>query len=686
MASFPKAPKEKHFYSYHGEKIEDEYYWIRDLEDPRVMEYIRQENNYSAVILKPLENLQEELFVEIKSRTKENDQTVPEKIDNFYYYERTEKDKEYEIYCRKKDDLSNLEEIYLNLNERSEDYIDLGDLDISSDHNKLAYTLDFKGDETFTIFLKDLRTSSEKIFSKEKLGGNVLWTNDGAGLFYDVLNDLNVPYRIEFSSDIVNITESINIFEEPDTTRIVYFYRSKDKKYVFISSESKDSSEIYFINLEKTISNESVTLICKRRENVIYHVEHNTDYFYILTNDNNCENFQILRVREENFNKKDAWEIFLPHSDNKQLESIEMFQKFLVVHIRLDGIQNLMYYDFEKSSWNIIDNLPETQHTLNYHDQPGNYDFFSPVVRFTYSSLITPSTVIDFNMNTKTYTILKIDEIVKYAKTDYITKRVFANAKDGTKVPISIVHKKGIVLDGSNPCLVYGYGCYGMSSEPGFLPSIISLLDRGFIYAISHVRGGGEYGRNWYLAGKYENKSNSFTDFVSCLNYLIEKKYSNESKIAVRGGSAGGLLVGAVLNMTQHIHTAVMDVPFLDALNTMMDPSIPLTTLEYYEYGDPSQNKKYYNSIKSFSPYDNLIPKKYPNILILTNIHDTRVPYWEPIKYVAKLRTIQAASENLLALKTNLQAGHGGVSGKYRYLKELSLEYAFIIFTILNKN
>ncbi len=689
MALPPKAPIENYVNTYHGREYVDNYNWIRNINDPRVMEYIKQENAYSDEILRDIKPIQDLLYSEMKTRTKEDDQSVPEKIGDYYYYERTEKDKEYSIYCRKYGLLENSEEIYLNLNERTESYIDMADIDISPNHSLAAYSLDFIGDENYTLFIKDLNSKEEKTFVKENLGGFLCFSNDNKGLFFDVLNDVSVPAKVHFANDIFHSDESIELFNELDNTKSVSFYRSKDKKYFFITSDDKVSSEVYFINLEKTIATNSVKLFKKREENVIYQVYHNHGFFYILTNENNSKNFKIMRVEDEFYDQSSTWEEFLPHSDTRQISYLEMYDGFIVVHIRSNGIKNISVYDLMTESWHDINVFPEELHTINYIETPDNNEYFTKILRFNYSSLVTPSTVYDYDMAERSFEIKKVDVISNYSKDDYISKRLLVQSWDDVSIPISLFYKKEISEKKNNPLVLYGYGCYGIPSEPGFTPYILSLVERGFIYAIAHVRGGGEFGRSWYEQGKYENKINSFKDFISCIKFLIDNEYTNANKLAIRGGSAGGLLIGGVVNMVPDlINTAVMSVPFVDVVNTMMDPSIPLTTLEFLEFGNPIESKDIFEIISSYSPYDNLNKlqdKKIPNILVLTGINDSRVAYWEPVKYIAKLRSFKKDS-NYLILKTNLQAGHGGASGRYEYLKELSLEYAFIQYNLLKNN
>ena len=681
----PKAPIKKHVNHYHTIEYIDNYHWIRNIDDPEVMDYIKQENSFADEVLKPLKPFQDQLYAEMKSRTKEDDQSVPEKVDNYYYYERTEKDKEYEIYCRKIDSIDAQEKIYLNLNERTEKYIDLGDSDISADHSYLAYSLDFKGDEVYTIFIKNLQTEEEKEFKKENLAGSVGFANDNKGLFFDVLNEVSIPTKVYFAPNVFKSDESFLLFDEPDNTKAIYFYRTKNKKFFMISSNDKDSSEIHFLGLTKAISPESLKLFRKRKQNVLYQVYSNQEYFYILTNENGCKNFKIMRVKEEAFENDNAWEEFLPHNDSMQISHLEMYESFIVVHVRKNGFKNLMIYSLTSDKWHNLDFLPEKIHTINYHEAPDNNEFFTTILRFNYSSMVTPNTVYDYNMETKTYEIKKVQEIANYLSSDYSSTQLYVKAADGVEIPISLVYRKDLNLQNNNPLLLYGYGCYGIPTEPGFSPYALSLVEKDFIYAIAHVRGGGEFGRSWYEQGKYELKMNTFTDFIACMKFLINNNYTSNSKLAIRGGSAGGLLLGAVINMAPEIFsTAVMSVPFVDVVNTMMDPSIPLTTLEFFEFGNPIESKKFFEILASYSPYDNLKTLdsgKYPNILIITSLYDSRVAYWEPVKYTAKLRTLKQDS-NLLVLKTNLEAGHGGSSGKYEYLKELSLEYAFIYYTL----
>ncbi len=685
MVSPPRAPIRKHSNFYHNQEFIDDYFWLRDIKDPQVLEYISQENSYAEAVLGPVRPFQDELYAEMKSRTREDDQTVPEQVGQFFYYERSERDREYEIYCRKKDSLDAPEEIYLNLNDRSESYLDLGDLDISPDHSLLAYSLDFKGDEIYTIFIKNLATGEEKSFSGDRLAGSVAFANDNKGLFFDAINNVSIPTKVLFAPDIVNSDDSFLLFDEPDNTKAIYFYRTKDKKYLMVSSSDKDTSEIHFLDLNQPITPTSLKLFRQRQKNVIYQVYHQHDFFYILTNESHTINFKIMRVKDELFDEVSSWEVFLPHSDQIQLSSLEMYDSFIVVHIRKSGIENMMVYDTRSFQWHDIDFLPEVDHTINYHDAPANNEFFTNLLRFNYSSLITPTTTYDYNMKDHSFAIRKVDEISNYSSNNFSSARLLVKADDGVDIPVSLLYRGDLNLHDNNPLLLYAYGAYGISTEPGFAPYALSLVERGFIYAIAHVRGGGEFGRFWYEQGKYEHKMNTFTDFLTCVHFLIDNHFTSPDKLAIRGASAGGLLLGAVINLAPNlIRSAVMNVPFLDVVNTMMDPSIPLTTLEFFEYGNPIDSRSVFDSLLRFSPYDNLKnlqSGQYPHLLILTSLYDSRVAYWEPLKYTAKLRSLKHDS-TFLALLTNLQAGHGGSSGIYQYLKELSLEYAFILYTI----
>lgn len=675
----PIAPKKDHTIVYHGKDYQDPYFWLRNKEAPEVIDYLTKENQFFEQKMHPYDALVDELYQELISRTKEDDKSVPEKHGPFYYYYRIEKGKNYRIYCRKKDNLESQEEVFLDLNKLAEGkkFLHMGSYDISPDHSFIAYTMDFSGYENFTLFIKNLITGETREFEVSNLDNQILWGLDNNTLFYckrDKIHRSSYNYKgiINFENKNQTKPEEELLYFEPDEVYDTALNKTKDEKYIIITSSSKETTEVRFYNLKDN----TLHLFCERTFSILYYLFHQHDYFYILTNEQ-AVNFKVLRVRVENFQDKSKWEDFVPANDERNFTNLEMFDHFIVLYNRKNGLKNISIYNMETKTWHDVA-LPEPIYAINYRSSPANYEYKANVLRFYYESLKTPISVYDYNMSTQEMTLLKKDEIKNFEPDNYVMKREFASARDGTQIPLSVVHLKSLATDKPNPTYLYGYGSYGMSIEPGFNANIISLLERGFIYIIAHIRGGGEMGRPWYLNGKYLSKKNTFKDFVDAAQFLIKQNYTNSSKLTIAGRSAGGLLMGAVLNMApQLFKVAVMGVPFVDVINTMMDETIPLTTFEWEEWGDP-RKKEFFDYMSSYSPYDNITKQNYPNILVTAGLNDSRVAYWEPAKFVSKLRQYKTDNNELL-FKINMDAGHSGASGKYTYLKELAYEYAFIL-------
>jgi len=657
----------------HGMEGIDNYFWLRERDNPEVIQYLDAENKYTETMMKNTEELQKSLYNEMKGRIKETDVSVPVKIDDYYYYSRTEKDKQYEIHCRKKGSPNAQEEIILDENALAEshDYFSIGILEVGTDHRLLAYSTDTDGSETYTIYIKDLNTGNLLKDVIPNTYSSLEWTNDNKTFFYITLDDVMRPYKVFRHVLGTDPKDDVLIYHEEDEAFYVDVSKSKSKDYIFITTGSNTTTEVRYLSAERPT--ELLKLIQPRQHEMEYYVEHQGDNFFIVTNDN-AKNFKLVKAPVSNPSKEN-WVDVIPNSDSVRIDCAEAFNSYLVIYERENGLKKIRIMNMAKNEMYYVD-FPEPAYSYWGSDNP-NYD--TNILRFGYTSLVTPNSVFDYNMDTKERELKKQYEIPSgYDPSLYQSERIFAKASDGTLVPISLVYKKGIVREGQNPLLLNGYGSYGITSEPEFSISRLSLLDRGFIYAIAHIRGGEEMGRYWYEQGKLLNKKSTFTDFIACAEYLIAEKYTSSDKLAINGGSAGGLLMGAVINMRPDLFDVVVaDVPFVDVINTMLDPTLPLTVTEYEEWGNPN-DKKYYDYMTSYSPYDNVTAKNYPNMLVTTSLNDPRVQYWEPAKWVAKLRVLKT-DKNLLLLKTNMGAGHGGASGRYDYLKEVAFKFAFIL-------
>lgn len=658
----------------HGDRRIDNYFWLRERDDPEVIQYLNAENDYTNFVMKDTKALQEKLFKEMVGRIKETDMSVPVQIDDYFYYSRTEKGKQYQIHCRKKGSMDAKEEILLDENElaKGHTFLHVGVLEVSPDHRYLAYSTDYNGSEVYTLRIKDLETGKLLEEQITNTFGSLEWANDNKTIFYDVLDEIKRPYRIYKHVIGADPKEDVLLYQEDDEAFYVGVSKTRSKSFIIISSESTTTTEVYFMDANDP--SQPLKLISPRQQGVEYYVEDHDDYFYILTNDSDAKNFKLMKAPISS-PSKDNWIDFIPHRDSVRLEDFDTFKDYIVLYERECGIRKIR----------IINTLSGEDYYIDFSEPiynfwPGdNPNFNTDVLRIEYNSLVTPRTTIDFNMKDKTREVKKEQEIPSgYDKGQYISERIFAKSYDGTLVPISLVYKKGIVKDGRNPLYLCGYGAYGASLEANFSTTRLSLLDRGFIYAMAHVRGGEEMGRTWYEQGKLLNKKNTFYDFIACAEHLISEGYTSSDRLVISGASAGGLLVGAVTNMCPELFKVVIaDVPFVDVLNTMLDPSIPLTVTEYEEWGNPNQ-KEFYEYIKSYSPYDNVAPKDYPNILIIANLNDSRVQYWEPVKWAAKLRALKT-DNNILLLKVDMGVGHSGSSGRYDHLREIAFEYAFIL-------
>jgi oligopeptidase B len=659
----------------HGDLRIDDYFWLRERDNPDVIAYLEAENRYTETVMAPASALQEQLYQEMRARIKETDETVPVQIDDFWYYQRTEEGKQYPIFCRKRGTLDEPEEVLLDQNELAAglDFLRLANFQVSPNHRYLAYAVDTAGAEAYTLRVKDLRTGQHLADEIPNTYYGLEWSNDSQTLYYTVLDPAKRPYRLFRHTLGAAPQEDELVFEEDDEMYFLSVSKSKSKRYIFVELNSKITSEVHVIDADDPGAQPRV--IQPRIHGVEYSLEHHGDRFFILTNDQ-AQNFRVMTAPVHQPDRS-HWEEFLPHQPAVKLDRLEMFADHLAIFEREQGLRHIRVVDLATKRAHRV-SFPETVYTVS----PGpNPNFDTVVLRFHYSSLVTPDSVYDYHMAEGVLELKKQDEVKGYDPSQYETERAWATAADGVRIPISLVYPKGIQRDGNNRMLLYGYGSYGASIEPRFQIPRLSLLERGFIFAIAHIRGGGEMGREWYEDGKFLRKKNTFTDFIAAAEHLIGEGYTRPEKLAIMGRSAGGLLMGAVTNMRPDLfRTVIAGVPFVDVINTMLDPSIPLTVIEYEEWGNPN-DPVYYEYMKSYSPYDNVQAKAYPHILVTAGLNDPRVQYWEPAKWVAKLRRMKTDNNRLL-LKTNMGAGHAGASGRYDYLKEIAFEYAFLLDTV----
>ena len=673
----PKAKKIKKELTIHNDVRVDNYYWLNQREDKNVLDYLHAENEYTDAVLKSTEDFQKSLFEEMKSRIKEDDQSVPYKFNGYWYITKFEQGKDYPIYTRKKETLDAEEEILFDCNEMAKgySYFKLGGFSVSEDNTLVSFSIDTVSRRQYTIKIKNLLTGEILDDTIENTTGSSTWASDNKTIFYAKKDEVTLRSDKIFSYKIGEKVEDDRlVFNEEDETFHTYVYKSKSRKYLIIGSSSTQTSEYQILPANNPEGN--FKIFQPRERNLEYSIAHYDDSFYIITNKDGATNFKVQKTLET-ATTKENWVDVIPHREDVLVEDIEIFKNYLVVNERKNGLNHLRIISWDKKEDYYLDFESET-YTASIGNNP---DFNSNVLRYTFNALTQPSSVIDYNFNTKTKEIKKEQEVLdkSFDKNNYTSERIWATARDGKKIPMSVVYKKGIKLDGTNPLLQYAYGSYGSTIDPYFSSIRLSLLDRGFIYVISHIRGSEYLGRPWYEDGKLLKKMNTFTDFIDCSKYLIEKKYTSSEHLYAMGGSAGGLLMGAVINLNPKLYKGVIAaVPFVDVVTTMLDDTIPLTTGEYDEWGNPN-NKDYYHYMKSYSPYDNVKEKEYPNLLVTTGLHDSQVQYWEPAKWVAKLRELKT-DNNLLLLKTDMDAGHGGASGRFEALKEVALEYAFLFY------
>lgn len=670
----PVAEKIPHQLTAHGETRVDDYYWLRERENPKVIEYLKAENDYLKAALKHTEALQEALYQEIIGRIKSTDMSVPYRYQGYYYYTRYEEGKEYPIYCRKKGSLEAPEEVLLNVNEMAEGqpYFHVTGLAVSADNNLLAYGVDNVSRRLYTLRFRNLATGENLGEAIPNTTGLAAWADDNKTVFYTLKDTTTLrPFRIMKHHLGTDPAADEEVYVEKDETFEAYVYKSKSRKYLMIACESTLSNEFWY--LEASHPAGKFKVVQPRLRELEYSVEHFGDKFYIRTN-YQAKNFRLMETPLARTTKEN-WKEVIPHREDTLLEDFEIFDHFLAVEERTAGLTRLRIISWKDKAEHYVD-FGEEAYAASLGNNP---EFDTDWLRYDYSSLTTPNSTYDYHMVTREKKLMKQQEVLgDFKPDDYHAERLFAVAADGVKVPISLVYRKGLTKKGDNPLLLYGYGSYGATTDPSFSSVRISLLDRGFIYAIAHIRGGQEFGRAWYEDGKLLKKKNTFTDFIACAEHLIAEKYTRPEKLFAMGGSAGGLLMGAVVNMRPDLFKGVIAaVPWVDVVTTMLDPTIPLTTSEYDEWGNPA-DKKYYDYMLSYSPYDNVEAKAYPAMLVTTGLHDSQVQYWEPAKWVAKLRATKT-DRNPLYLYTNMDAGHSGASGRFRRYRETALEYAFLL-------
>ncbi len=677
----PVANKVPHVTEIHWLKLADDYFWLRDKSNPEVKAYVEAENAYTDSLMKHTDSLQKKLYDEMLSRIKETDVNVPYREGDYFYYSRTEKGKQYPIMCRSHVSFANVghqseikaekEEIVLDVNKLAEGqtFMAIGAYRPSDDGTLLAYSTDNTGFRQYTLQVKNLKTG-ELLPDKVEKTGSIVWAADGKTLFYTVEDAAKRQYRL-YRHKVGTTGPDDLIYEEKDERFNVGAGRTRSGKYIFMEISSHTTSEFRYISADEPAS--EWKLIAPRQQAVEYYPDHNGDFFYIRVNDTG-RNFRLVKAPVSDPQKKN-WAEVVPHRANVMLEDMDFFKDFYVLHERENGLPHLRVTDLRDGGVHRIE-FPEPAYSVT-PEQNRVYD--TKEYRYRYQSFITSPSVFDYDMEKRTSKLLKQTEVLGgYDPTKYTVERVYATARDGVKVPISLVYLKGVKRDGSAPVFLYAYGSYGISQNIGFNSNIFSLIDRGVVYAVAHIRGGGDLGKPWHDDGKMMKKMNTFNDFIDCAEYLVAQKYGAKDKLVIMGGSAGGLLMGAVTNMRPDLFKAVISkVPFVDVINTMLDESLPLTVGEFEEWGNPKK-KDEFDYIYSYSPYDQLKKGAYPTILVKTSFNDSQVMYWEPAKYVAKLRTLKTDANPLL-LKTNMGAGHGGASGRYDYLHEIAFDYAFTL-------
>lgn len=677
-ATPPVATIKPHLRIMHGDTVADNYYWMIDYfkkgaDSTMVVDYLQAENAYLDTMMAGTKPMQEALFKEMKARIKEKDESVPVFKNGYYYYTRTEDGKQYFKYCRKKGSLNAPEEILLDVDAMAEGhpYYQVSGFSVSEDNQLLAYGVDEVSRRQYTIYIKNLATGAILKDIIKNTESDPTWANDNKTLFYTSKNPVTLlSEKIKRHTLGTDPANDVTVYDEKDKSNYIGLDKSKDKRYIFITSEATMSSETWM--LDANTPDAAFKCFQPRIKNVLYSVTPHGDKFLIMTNQD-AINFKLMECAPGNTSAEN-WKEMIPHRNDVLLEGVEEFKDFIVLDERKNGLVQLRVMNLKDKSEHYLD-FGEPAYTAFPSSNP---EYNTSTLRYSYTSLTTPSSVYDYDMNARTKKLLKQQEVLGgYKPEDYTTERLYAKAQDGTSIPVSLVYKKGFKKDGSAPLLLYGYGSYGNSMDASFSSTRLSLLDRGFVFAIAHIRGGQEMGRKWYEDGKMMHKKNTFTDFIDCGRYLIAQHYTSQGHLYAQGGSAGGLLMGSVVNMAPDLWNGVIaQVPFVDVVNTMLDESIPLTTNEFDEWGNPKE-KAAYEYMKSYAPYENVEQKAYPNMLVTTGLHDSQVQYFEPAKWVAKLRAMKT-DNNILLLHTNMDFGHGGASGRFDYLKDIALNYAFL--------
>jgi oligopeptidase B len=658
----------------HGETRVDEYFWLRNREDPEVLAYLAAENAYTEAMMRPTEPLQERLFLEMRARIRETDLSVPERLDGWLYYHRTATGAQYPIYCRRPADDEAGEEIILDLNPLASghDYFRLGGWDVSPDHRLLAYTVDTSGAEAFALYVKELATGTLLAETMVNVSPSLAWANDSRTLFYVVLDEARRPCRLQRHLLGCNPAEDALVHFEADESFFIDIGRTRSNAFMMLDIASHSTSEVRYASADRP--EEPFRVIEPRRAGIEYTVTHHDDRFFITTNDG-APNFRLVSapVTEPS---RERWTDVFPNRPGVKVDSTDAFREHLVVYEREAGLKQIRIVELASGADHLVE-FPEPVYTVHQHENP---EFDTTLLRFTYTSLVTPASVVDYDLAARTWTVRKQTEVLGgYDPARYRSERLFATAPDGTLVPVSLVYQLPLERPGGpRPLLLTGYGAYGVSYDPAFSSSNLSLLDRGMIVAIAHVRGGEEMGRAWYEGGKLLHKRHTFTDFIAAAEHLVAEGFTAPDRLAIIGGSAGGLLMGAVANLRPDLFRVVVaEVPFVDVVNTMLDASLPLTVIEYDEWGNPNEAASY-AYIRSYSPYDNVAAQAYPHMLVTAGLNDPRVAYWEPAKFTARLRALKTDANRLL-LKTNMGAGHGGASGRWDFLREVAFKYAFVL-------
>jgi oligopeptidase B len=668
----PVAPRIPHTETRHGATVTDNYYWLRERSNPEVTKYLEAENAYTAATTKNLKPFEDALYSEMLGRIKQTDLSVPIRQGEYLYYSRTEEGKQYPIQCRRKGSMQAAEEVLLDLNQLGKDrkFVGLGAFQVSDDQNLLAYTIDYVGFRQYSLHVKDLRTGETLPDTAERVT-TVRWAADNKTLFFTT-EDAVTKRSDKLWRHVLGAASPEPLYDEQDELYDIGLDKTRDKHYLLLESESKDTTEFRYLRADHP--HDAFAVFLPREKKHRYYVDHRENLFYIRTNKGG-KNFEIVTAPESDPNPKN-WTVFLAHRDDVLIEDIDLFKTFAVSVEKSAALTELRIYNFETRAWSSI-GFPEPVYSAF---SGGTRDYESTTYRYNYQSFITPQSVYDYDTVSGKSTLLKRQEVLGgYDPSQYVSERLWATARDGVRVPISIVYKKGFERNGRGPLFLYSYGSYGIATPVTFDSSRLSLLDRGMAYAIAHIRGGNEMGEQWREDGMLMKKKNTFNDFVDCAQYLVDQSWTSKDRLVIEGGSAGGLLMGAVVNQRPDLFRAVhLAVPFVDVMNTMMDASLPLTVGEYLEWGTPNEQAAY-DYMKSYSPYDNLEKRAYPAMLVTTSLHDSQVMYWEPAKYVARLRTLKTDSNPLL-LKVKMEpAGHGGASGRYDRLHDRAFEYAWLL-------